>query len=207
MLRFDVPQENATPAERQRELLLLARATLAEQGMADMEEYGDMLKWGLPKEAGRCRNLHVFHPDWCSFGDQYRGTIHYHPGEIRGTILLGGLWHDTYEATPDPDGDRHLAGQTYSLTRHTRHQPVGTSYSLSSHVPHWIRPTALTLTYFEEEDNGEMGDLLEPATDETDEHTWSQADAEALMPVLLAAIDARLASLEPAVNAQLPPAA
>jgi hypothetical protein len=62
-------------------------------------------------------------------------------------------------------------------------------------VPHWIKPTALTLTYFEEQDAGEVSDLVNPASEETDDHTWTQAQADALLPELLALIDARLTSL------------
>lgn len=155
-----------------------------------------MLKWGLPRKDGKCRSIHVYHPDWCSFGDQFRGTIHYHGGEIRSTILLGQMEHFTYEAKPDPQGDRFHLGQPHKLTRHARLQDAGTSYALPALVPHWLKPTQLTLTSFEEDDNGVMGDLVNP--DDAvgiDDHRWTQAQADALLPELLALIDAKLASL------------
>ena len=63
-------------------------------------------------------------------------------------------------------------------------------------VPHWLKPTRLTLTSFEEEDNGEMGDLVNPGDGVgIDEHRWTQAQADALLPVLLAMIDEKLAAL------------
>lgn len=192
MLTFAHPEEHQVAPERMVELLQLAKATLLEHGMADMDEYGDMLKWGLPKENGACRNIHVFHPDWCSFGDQFRGTIHYHPSEIRGTILLGEMEHYTYKPTAAEDGDRFLNRQAYHLERHTHVHAAGAGYSLQSHVPHWLKPTKLTLTYFEEDDTEQLGDLLNPATQETDEHTWEQEDAERLLPELLALIDGAL---------------
>ncbi len=191
MLQCHPLREHAPDAARMVELLQLAKQTLLDHGMADMDEYGDMLKWGLPKQEGFCRNIHVFHPDWCSFSDQYRGTIHYHAGEIRGTVLIGSMEHATYRATADPDGDRELAGQRYSLQRNARLQTAGTAYSLGAYTPHWLVPKELTLTYFEEED-GDMGDLLEPVVGGHDEHRWDQADAEALMPELLARIDAEI---------------
>ena len=55
-------------------------------------------------------------------------------------------------------------------------------------TPHWIKPTALTITYFEEEDNGALGDLINPASEEIDAHRWTQADADALLPELIALI-------------------
>jgi hypothetical protein len=163
--------------------------------MADMEEYGDMLKWGLPRKNGKCRSLHVYHPDWCSFSDAFRGTIHYHGGNIHGNILLGGMEHYTYRAEKDPNGDRFYNGDSYRLTRFTHTQMAGTSYTLPAMVPHWLKPLQLTLTYFEEDDNGEMGDLVNPATQKIDDHQWTQADADALLPILLQQIDARLARL------------
>lgn len=187
-------ERQASPA-RMAELLLEARAVLLDRGMADMEEYGDMLKWGLPRRDGFCRSIHVFHPGWCSFSDAFRGTIHYHGGEIRGTLLVGEMEHSIYQATPDPQGDRFHRGMPHRLTKHSRLQGEGTSYVLPAMVPHWVKPTRLTLTSFEEEDNGAMGDLLDPASPETDEHAWTQEQADALLPELLRLIDERLARL------------
>ncbi|MEA3199164.1 MAG: hypothetical protein QOE90_592 [Thermoplasmata archaeon] len=195
MLAFHHPQQRPESPARLVALLTEAKAVLLKRGMASMDEYGDMLQWGLSREGGAWRKMHVFHPDWCSFDDRYWGTIHYHAGWIRGTVLLGGLEHNTYEAQRDPNGDRFHRGEAYRLTKHVHQHPAGTTYELPGMVPHWIRPTALTLTYFEEEDNGELGDLLNPASEETDEHVWTQAQAEALLPELLSAIDARIASL------------
>lgn len=193
MLRFSSPEEHSVPIERHQALLSEFREVLLDRGMASMDEYGDMLKWGLPGRDGMCRYFHVYHPGYCSFSDAFRGTIHYHGGEIRGTILLGVMEHDTYEATASVDGDRWLAGTRYSLRRHAVVQRAGTAYRLPAFVPHWLRPLDLTVTYFEEEDNDVMGDLLEPEGEETDEHFWTQADAEALLPGLVASIDAMLA--------------
>lgn len=198
MIAFDHPRETPMTDARRLELLTLAHDTLQSHGMADMDEYGDMLKWGLPKQDGSCRNIHVFHPDWCSFGDQFRGTIHYHPGEIRGSVLLGEMEHYTYEPLASEDGDRFLQGTAYRLKRHTHVQSAGIEYTLRSHVPHWLKPTSLTLTYFEEDDTEEMGDLLNPASEETDVHTWEQADAEQLLPVLLQLMEAEIESLRAA---------
>lgn len=200
-------QEHPAPPSRMAQLLQDFRTLLREQGMASMDEYGDMLKWALPSRDGMCRYFHVFDPGFCSFSDAFRATIHYHGGQIRGTVLLGRMEHFTYEAQKDPDGDRFLHGDAYRLTKHTRDQPAGTSYILPAMVPHWLRPSELTLTYFEEEDNGVMGDLLEPATGETDDHVWEQADAEALVPELLARIDARLAGGSGAVGVMPVPSA
>lgn len=171
------------------------KALLLKRGMASMDEYGDMLQWGLEREGGAWRKFHVFHPDWCSFDDRYWGTIHYHAGWIRGTILAGHLEHHTYRAERDPAGDRYYQGEAYRLTKHTSQQPEGTVYELPAMVPHWIKPKALTLTYFEEEDNGQLGDLVNPVSEETDDHRWTQEQADALLPEVLALIDARLASL------------
>lgn len=154
-----------------------------------------MLKWALPTREGMCRYFHVFDSGFCSFSDAFRGTIHYHGGEIRGTVLVGRMEHSVYDAVQDPDGDRFLAGQAYTLARHTRVQGAGSSYVLPAMVPHWTVPTEVSVTYFEEEDNGVMGDLLEPRDVGPDEHVWSQAQADALLPVLLRAIDERLADL------------
>jgi hypothetical protein len=188
--------EHQAAPERLVELLFESKAVLLDRGMASMEEYGDMLKWGLPRRDGKMRSMHVYHPDWCSFSDRFRGTIHYHGGAIRGTLLLGRFEHSIYEAKRDPHGDRFHDGEAYTLTRHTRLQGAGTTYSLPAMVPHWLRPTQLTLTSFEEEDNGEMGDLVNP--DEAvglDDHRWTQDQADALLPELLALIDKKLAAL------------
>ncbi|HWH09162.1 MAG TPA: hypothetical protein VNX21_08175 [Candidatus Thermoplasmatota archaeon] len=195
MLEFHPLQQRQASPARLASLLREARAVLQERGMASMDEYGDMLQWGLPRADGAWRKFHVFHPDWCSFDDRYWGTIHYHAGWIRGTILAGHMEHYTYEARPDPAGDRFLRGQAYRLTRHTHQNPAGTVYELPARVPHWVKPTTLTLTYFEEEDNGELGDLVNPATEDTDDHRWTQEQADALLPELLTLIDARLESL------------
>lgn len=194
-LAFHPLREHQAAPERLAELLLEAKAVLLDRGMADMEEYGDMLKWGLMRRDGKVRSMHVYHPDWCSFSDAFRGTIHYHGGAIRGTLLLGGFEHSIYEAKPDPQGDRFHLGQPYKLTRHTRLQSAGTMYELPARVPHWLKPTQLTLTSFEETDDGEMGDLVNPASDDIDNHVWTQEQADALLPELLALIDAKLAEL------------
>lgn len=197
-LEFHPLREHQAAPARLVELLQECKAVLLDRGMADMEEYGDMLKWGLPRKGDgkKCRSMHVYHPDWCSFSDSFRGTIHYHGGAIRGTILLGQFEHSIYEARRDPAGDRFHAGKPYSLTKHTSTQDACTTYDLPAMVPHWLRPTRLTLTSFEEEDNGEMGDLVNPPDAVgIDEHKWTQAQAEALLPVLLAMIEERLATL------------
>ncbi len=194
MLAFHPLDEHAAAPARLIELLQACKEVLLDRGMASMEEYGDMLKWGLPKEDGVCRNIHVFHPDWCSFSDQFFGTIHYHGGWIKGTILAGAMDHYTYEAKADPAGDRFHDGQAYTLARHTRVQREGTAYTLPARVPHWLKPHQLTLTYFEEED-GDMGDLVNPASTQTDDHTWDQPRADALLPELLRLIDARIEAL------------
>lgn len=196
-LAFHPLREHQAAPARLAELLLEAKAVLLDRGMADMEEYGDMLKWGLPRKGGgKCRSMHVYHPDWCSFSDRFRGTIHYHGGAIRGTLLLGQLEHSVYEAKRDPQGDRFHLGEAYTLTRHTRLQSAGTTYDLPALVPHWLKPTRLTLTSFEEEDNGVMGDLVNPGDGVgIDEHRWTQGQADALLPELLRLIDGRLAAL------------
>jgi len=194
-LEFHPLREHQAAPARLVELLLEAKAVLLDRGMADMDEYGDMLKWGLPRKDGKCRSMHVYHPDWCSFSDRFRGTIHYHGGAIRGTLLLGQFEHSIYDAKPDPQGDRFHLGQPYKLTRHVRLQSAGTTYDLPAMVPHWLKPTRLTLTSFEEEDNGEMGDLVNPASDEIDAHLWTQGQADALLPELLRLIDETLATL------------
>jgi len=167
-----------------------------------MDQYGDMLQWGLSREDGVWRKMHVFHPDWCSFDDRFWGTIHFHGGWIRGTILAGHLEHYTYRAEADPAGDRFYRGQAYRLTKHTHQQPAGTTYELPAMVPHWIRPTALTMTYFEEQETDVTSDLVNPASEETDDHRWTQAQADALLPELLELIDARLAKLRLVAPAQ-----
>lgn len=195
-LAFHPLRETQAAPERLAEMLLECKAVLLDRGMADMEEYGDMLKWGLPRRGGKCRSMHVYHPDWCSFSDRFRGTIHYHGGAIRGTLLLGQFEHSIYETRRDPAGDRFHEGEAYTLTRHTRVQGAGTTYELPAMVPHWLRPTRLTMTSFQEEDNGLMGDLVNPGDDVgLDEHRWTQAQADALLPVLLGMIDAKLAEL------------
>jgi hypothetical protein len=195
-LAFQFWREHQASAARLAEMLQESKAVLLDRGMADMEEYGDMLKWGLPRRDGKVRSMHVYHPDWCSFSDRFRGTIHYHGGAIRGTLLLGQFEHSIYEAKPDPQGDRFHLGQPYKLTRHTRVQSAGTTYDLPAMVPHWLKPTMLTLTSFEEEDNGEMGDLVNPNEEVgIDDHKWTQEQADALLPVLLAMIDEKLAAL------------
>ena len=203
-LEFHPLREHQAAPARLAELLLEAKAVLLDRGMADMEEYGDMLKWGLPRKGDgkACRSMHVYHPDWCSFSDRFRGTIHYHGGAIRGTLLLGRFEHAIYEARADPHGDRFHDGQAYRLTKHARVQGAGTTYDLPAMVPHWLKPTTLTLTSFEEEDNGEMGDLVNPG-DEVgiDEHRWTQAQADALLPELLRLIDEALATLGTTVAA------
>lgn len=196
-LAFHPLREHRAAPERLVELLREAKSVLLDRGMADMEEYGDMLKWGLPRRDGKVRSMHVYHPDWCSFSDRFRGTIHYHGGAIRGTILLGAFDHGIYESRLDPKGDRFHNGQPYTLTRHSRLQGAGTTYDLPALVPHWPRPTMLTLTSFEEEDNDVMGDLVNPGPDVgIDEHRWTQAQADALLPVLLAMIDEKLAQVQ-----------
>jgi hypothetical protein len=40
-----------------------------------------------------------------------------------------------------------------------------------------------------------MGDLVNPASEEIDDHRWTQQQADALLPELLAFIDERLATL------------
>lgn len=197
MLAFHpLKQDQASPA-RLAQLLREFKALLQKRGMASMDEYGDMLQWGQSREDGAWRKFHAFHPDWCSFDDRFWGTIHYHAGWIRGTILAGHLEHYTYRPEPDPAGDRFYRGQAYRLTKHTHQHPAGTVYELPGMVPHWVKPTALTLTYFEEEDNGQLGDLINPASEEIDEHRWTQEHADALLPELLDLIDARLATLAP----------
>lgn len=196
MLQFHPLQERQAAPERMRDLLLEFRALLERDGMADMDEYGDMLKWALPSRDGWCRYFHVFHPGYCSFSDAFYGTIHTHGGTIRGTVLVGAMDHFTYDSAPDADGDRFHQSQAYRLTRHASHQPAGTAYELPAHVPHWLAPTELTVTYFEEEDNAEMGELVNPASDATDEFLWEQEDADALLPSLLGALDRALESDE-----------
>ncbi len=196
MLEFHPVQERQVPRKRLAELLQQAKAVLQDQGMASMDEYGDMLKWPLPRGDDAWRNIHVFHPDWCSYSDAYWGTIHYHGGWIRGTVLAGHVKHYTYQAIEDPDGgDRFLDGKAYTLTRHTHEHAAGTEYTLPGMVPHWLKPTCLTLTYFEEEVSARVADLVNPASEEIDEHTWTQGQAEALLPELLALIDERLTGL------------
>lgn len=193
MLEFHALKEHQMTPQRHTELLKEALAVIEAEGMADMDEYGDMLKWGLPKKDGWTRNIHVFHPGMSDFSDQKYGTIHYHGGTIRGHILLGGMEHSTYQATRDENGDRFHQNEAYTLQRTTVHQSEGTAYELPRFVPHWIKPTGLTLTYFEELDTEEMGDLLNPATEETGAFYWEQEDADNILPTLLHAIKEKLA--------------
>lgn len=196
MLEFHPPQERQVPRKRLAELLQHAKTVLQDQGMASMDEYGDMLKWPLPRSDDAWRNIHVFHPDWCSYSDAYWGTIHYHGGWIRGTVLAGHVKHYTYRAVEDPGGgDRFLDGKAYTLTKHTHEHGAGTAYELPGMVPHWLEPTCLTLTYFEEEVTGQVADLINPASEEIDDHTWTQEQADALLPELIALIDERIAGL------------
>lgn len=195
MLEFHPMREHQAAPARLTALLQEARAVLLERGMASMDEYGDMLQWGFPQRGGAWPKFHVYHPDWCSFSDQFYGTIHYHAGWIRGTVLAGHMEHYTYRATKDPAGDRFHQGEPYTLTRYTHQQGAGTAYELPARVPHWLKPTELTLTYFEEQVTDEMADLVNPASDEIDEHRWTQDQADALLPELLALIDRRLAEL------------
>lgn len=199
MLEFHPLEQHPASPARLTALLQEAKAVILKRGMVSMDQYGDMLQWGVSREDGVWRKVHVYHPDWCSFDDRFWGTIHYHAGWIRGNILAGHLEHYTYRADPDPQGDRFHRGQAYRLTRFTHQQPAGTTYELPAMVPHWIKPTTLTLTYFEEQDTDEPADLVNPASDEIDEHRWTQEQADALLPELLALIDARLASLAPLV--------
>ena len=195
MLEFHPVAQHRLPPARLVDLLQEAKAVLLERGMASMDQYGDMLEWPLPRHDDVWRKFHVFHPDWCSFSDRFWGTIHYHAGWIRGTLLTGRIEHFTYRAERDPEGDRFYRGEAYRLTRHTHEHVPGTAYELPARVPHWIRPTELTLTFFEEQVTDEMSDLVNPASTETDDHRWTQAQADALLPELLRRIDARLAAL------------
>ena len=187
-------QQAASPA-RLADLLEQAKAVLLERGMASMDEYGDMLQWPVARRDGAWHKVHVYHPDWCSWSDRYWGTIHYHTGRIQGTVLLGHLEHYTYRATPDANGDRFHDGVAYKLERHTYQQPAGTAYELPAMVPHWLKPKELTLTYFVEGITPEPADLVNPASKETDDHRWTQEQADALLPELLAQIEARSAAL------------
>lgn len=202
MLEFHpLKMQQASPA-RLTELLQLAKTHLLERGMASMDEYGDMLQWGLPKtDDGPWRKLHVYHPDWCSWSDAFYGTIHYHSGVIRGTVLVGHMEHYTYSSVETPDGDRFHQGRAYKLTKHTHQQPAGIAYELPAMVPHWLKPTKLTMTYFEEQVSDQAADLVNPASEEIDDHKWTQAQADALLPELLSLIDARLAELSPRIVA------
>lgn len=195
-LEFHPLEEQQASSVRMVQLLQEFRTVLQTDGMADMDEYGDMLKWALPGRDGWCRYFHVYHPGYCSWDDRFYGTVHTHGGTIQGTILAGAMDHFTYDATRDPDGDRSYDGDRYTLVKHTAHQPAGTRYRLPAHVPHWLEPKTLTITYFEEEDNGAMGELVNRDTKETDTFLWEQADADRLMPDLLALIDERSERLQ-----------
>ncbi len=196
MLEFHPMQHGQASPARLVELLKQAKAVLNEQGMASMEEYGDMLQWGLSRRDGVWPKFHVYHPGWCSFDDRFWGSIHYHAGWIRGTVLAGHLEHYTYRAQEDPEGDRFHREKAYTLTKHTHQQPAGTVYDLPARVPHWVKPTRLTMTYFEEEVTDEMAELVNPAEKVLDEHPWTQADADALLPELLDLINERVSKLE-----------
>lgn len=195
MLEFHPVTEQGVEPARLVELLQEFKAVLAAEGMASMDEYGDMLSWSLPRKGNACRTFHVFHPGFCSYSDAYRGTIHFHGGEIRGTILVGHAEHYTYRPQQHPDGDRFFGGDAYKLTKHTHEHGEGTQYTLPAMVPHWLKPTRLTLTYFEEDDNEIMGDLLNPVSDATDEHVWEQPDAEAMREELVRLVEERIDAL------------
>lgn len=180
---------------RQVELLQEFRGILQRDGMADMDEYGDMLKWALPSRDGWCRYFHAYHESFCSWDDRFYGTIHDHGGTIHGTILVGGLNHGIYRATPNADGTHQHKGQRYDLERHESHQTAGTQYALARRVPHWPKPKGWTVTYFEEEDNGAMGDLVHMDTKETDTFTWEQEDADGRLDELMHAVQQHLRSL------------
>lgn len=49
-LAFHPLREHQAAPGRMAGLLLEAKSALLDRGMADMEEYGDMLKWGLPRK-------------------------------------------------------------------------------------------------------------------------------------------------------------
>ncbi|MGB1586724.1 MAG: hypothetical protein ACPHID_06735 [Thermoplasmatota archaeon] len=184
MLEFHPLQERrASVAEIQR-LLHAFQEILARDGMADMDEYGDMLKWALPSRDGWCRYFHAYHESFCSWDDRFYGTIHDHGGRIRGTILIGALDHGIYEATVNPDGTHAHQGTRYNLVRHNQRQPAGTTYELAPRVAHWPKPNGWTVTYFEEEDNGEMGDLVILDDAQTDAFNWEQEDADARLSEL-----------------------
>lgn len=200
MLEFHPIQEHQASPARIVELLQEAKTILQEQGMASMDEYGDMLQWSLRREDGTWPKLHVYHPGWCSFDDRFWGTIHYHAGWIRGTVLAGHVEHYTYRAEEDPEGDRFHRSQAYTLTKHTHQQPAGTVYELPAMVPHWLKPTELTMTYFEEQVTDEMAELVNPATEELDDHRWTQDQADALLPEILELIDEQVERL----SAKLP---
>ena len=195
MFEFQPVHETAASPQRMAELLQEFRGILARDGMASMDEYGDMLNWGLPKRAGAGRSFHVFDPGFCSFSDAFAGTIHYHGGVVRSTILAGRVEHYTYQAEETPDGDRLHAGIAYKLAKRTQRHGAGTMYTLAPMMPHWMKPDALTITYFEEEDNERMGDLLNPRDGVSDDHTWTQENAEALLPLLFELIETRIAEI------------
>lgn len=194
-LRHEPPRTAPAPPDRQGALLRRFLAVLDREGMASIEEYGDMLKWALPSRDGTCRYFHAYDPSFCSFRDDFRGTVHYHGGAIRGTVLLGALDHHTYDATPDEAGERAFDGERFRLTRHMDRHPAGTAYMLAPFVPHWPVPTEATVTYFEEDDNGVMGDLVDPVDADHDEHVWDQARADAFLPRLRALVQERLDAL------------
>lgn len=196
MLAFHPLKETQAPPQRLAQLLEEFQHIIARDGMADMDEYGDMLKWALPSREGWCRYFHAYHESFCSWNDRFYGTIHDHGGVIRGTVLLGAIDHGIYQATPNPDGTHSHRGQRYDLKRHKSHQQEGTEYELAPHVAHWPIPRGWTVTYFEEEDNGEMGDLVVRDGAETDAFAWEQEHADRRLPELQAAVTRRLAELQ-----------
>jgi len=61
-LEFHPLREHQASPQAMRAMLLECKAVLLDRGMADMEEYGDMLKWGLVRKDGKVRSMHVYHP-------------------------------------------------------------------------------------------------------------------------------------------------
>lgn len=180
MLEYHPLQVEQVAPSRVAKLLQEFQQILAEQGMASIDEYGDMLRWTLPTKDGFTRYFHVFHPGFCSYEDTHYGTVHFHGGIIRGILLAGEMDHWTYEATVDENGPRSYDGVRYALKRHEVQQKPGDQYTLQPHVPHWVVPRGLAITYFEEEDNGELGDLVNLDTQVTDNFGMEQEDVEAM---------------------------
>ncbi len=195
MLEFHRLQESPVPPQRQAELLQEFLNLLDRDGMADMDEYGDMLKWALPSRDGWCRYFHAYHESFCSWDDRFYGTIHDHGGIIRGTILMGAIDHGIYHATANPEGTHTHKGQRYDVERRASLQSAGIQYELAPRVAHWPKPKGWTVTYFEEEDNGEMGDLVHMDTEETDTFTWEQEDADRRLPELRNLVAKQLSAL------------